>query len=349
MFGLVLLFVYVGIFSLVNAEVSTPLPQDIRDAFEKYLSERQRDNIENLLTEEVKSMQIRLKELERMHDDDIQLLTNRLEESEYMRAMEAEAYQNRLEAIENSHEKDVAILNNRLREVENSCANTKENEVLKTNEEAFKIHESKTMLTAKEQNKQTLNTLNDNVQLRDRNPLIRNKSEVHHTHNKHPKDLKRSANLRFNQAKRTSFKTNQRVAPVTDWVAFHAMLETPLPNPSVGHTIPFSDVKTNIGNNEYHPTTGIFTCQKAGIYVFSWSIRIHEADHGVDTELMRNGVIVGFSTAGGGDASLWGFSSATVTLYLNHGDEVWVRVSGVVVGVTIDKMSMLSVFLVHAD
>lgn len=350
MFGLILFFVYVGTFSLVNTEVSIPLPQDIRDAVEKYLGERQMDKIDNTLAKEIKSLKIRLKELERIHADDVQLLTNRLEESEYMRAKEAEAFRNRLEEIENSREKDEAILINRMGEVENNCASTKESMAMKRNK-GFEIHdfaESKNMRTAQERSTQLSKTLNDNVQLRDRNPLIRNKSEVHHTHNKHPKDLKRSGKLRLNQAKRTSSRSNQRVASVGDWVAFHAFLGKPLTDPSNGHTISFSDIKTNIGNNEYHPTTGIFTCQKAGVYVFSWSIRIHHANHVLETALVRNGAAVGHSTAGGGDNNAWGFGSATVTLILNPGDEVWLRVSDHVPGATIDSLSMFTAFLVYA-
>ncbi|XP_069104208.1 complement C1q-like protein 2 [Argopecten irradians] len=131
---------------------------------------------------------------------------------------------------------------------------------------------------------------------------------MHQTHNKNPKDLKRSGKLRL---KSTSSRSNKRVAPVADWVAFHAN----------GHTISFSDLKTNIGNNEYHPTTGIFTCQKAGVCVFSWSIRSHDSNHRLETALVRNGAAVGHSTAGGGDNNPWRFGSATVTLILNPGDE----------------------------
>ncbi|OWF37713.1 C1q-related factor [Mizuhopecten yessoensis] len=111
--------------------------------------------------------------------------------------------------------------------------------------------------------------------------------------------------------------------------------------------IPFSDMKTNIGTG-YDAKTGIFTCNTPGAYVFLWSIRIAEPGHGLETQIVLNGATVGYNTSGGGDNNPRGYGSATVTLYLQEGDEVWVRAAARSIGASIvEYYCMFTGFLIH--
>lgn len=97
-----------------------------------------------------------------------------------------------------------------------------------------------------------------------------------------------------------------------------------LANPGTGHTIIFNQIIINMGTN-YNPSTGVFTCTQAGVHVFSWRVGVYSGQS-IDTALVRNGVMLMYSTAG--DQYLSTAGSATATMYLTVGDRIWVRVTG---------------------
>lgn len=91
----------------------------------------------------------------------------------------------------------------------------------------------------------------------------------------------------------------------------------------------FNNVKTNEGA-AYDKSSGIFTCQLTGTYVFSWTIASSQY-HQTTTDLLVNDVSVG-STAtyprGSESDDLKGSSTGFVVYDLNVGDKVRVILNG---------------------
>lgn len=88
------------------------------------------------------------------------------------------------------------------------------------------------------------------------------------------------------------------------------------------HTLIFDRIRTNVGLG-YNSFTGVFTAPKEGIYVFTWVIRLHQAEH--STELMINNDSLGttFLRAKNNDD---GSVSGTVVAHVLKGDVVFVRI-----------------------
>ncbi|XP_033764247.1 uncharacterized protein LOC117345299 [Pecten maximus] len=328
--------------------------------------------VESMRAKDVEIFTKRLAEAESMRAEDVKILTTRRKEVESMRAKDVEIFTKRLAEVESTCAKDVRILTNRITEMENLCVNdsqtlpNRREEMLNLREMENPTNHVDELQYMRTGNVQSLAIPTDvdfmtnhmqeekpflSKDIKDLAKTLTTSAQKNRSKNMQPvqKDAQDMKYPYQTPDKRSSPLMSSRVASVTDWVAFHAILHAPMSDPSWGHIIPFSEIKTNIGNNEYHPTTGVFTCKKAGIYVFSWSIRVNQADHGLETELALNGATVGYNTAGGGDGNTWGYGSATVTLYLQVGDEVWVKAGGRIDGITISPISMFTAFLVHAD
>lgn len=105
-------------------------------------------------------------------------------------------------------------------------------------------------------------------------------------------------------------------------VAFQAYLSRAQTNPNGHQTIIFDNVELNVGNG-YHHTSGIFVAPEAGIYAFSWSIRLFgNASH--SAQLMvgdqeYDGVYL--SVRNGDNENV----SGTAVAQLERGQDVFVR------------------------
>uniref|UniRef100_K1R4J1 Complement C1q-like protein 4 n=1 Tax=Magallana gigas TaxID=29159 RepID=K1R4J1_MAGGI len=111
-------------------------------------------------------------------------------------------------------------------------------------------------------------------------------------------------------------------------VAFHAQLATSVTDDYVI----FSHVITNEGT-AYDKSSGIFTCQLCGTYVFSWTIASSQ-HHQTTADLLVNDVSVG-STATyprGSDSVSKGSSTGFVVYNLKVGDKVRVILNGTTIG-----------------
>ncbi|OWF37714.1 uncharacterized protein LOC110467147 [Mizuhopecten yessoensis] len=370
---LTFLFLYAGLVSQATNVFSIPLSQDVRDAIDEYVSQKQQfrsndalilsnrlEEMESMRAKDVEFLTDRLTEVENMRAKDVEILTSRLAEEENMRAKDVEMLTNRITEVENirgndlqlftnrllevgnMRAKELEIITSRLTEVENMC--NKDVEILTSGIPEVKI------ISSKEVHAQ-INRSSEVESIYGKNDVKDLTNRLKDLTNNNSKDVKTLTKLPAafqaqSIAKRTPLKMRPRVASVIDWVAFHAILPVTIHDPAPGHIVPYSNMKTNIGTG-YDAKTGVFTCNTPGLYVFSWSIRIAEPAHGLETELILNGATVGYNTSGGGDNSAWGYGSATVTLYLQERDEVWVRSAEKVAGVSIVSNSMFTGFLLH--
>ncbi|XP_069128501.1 uncharacterized protein [Argopecten irradians] len=133
-----------------------------------------------------------------------------------------------------------------------------------------------------------------------------------------------------------------RVASIGSGHAFYAILSQKLVDPGNNRAIAFQNIVTLVGG-AYSSNTGAFTCQKAGLYVFHWNVRVLNADGWMYTHIVRNGNVVG--TANGFHGST---GSAAAVLQLSSGDEVWISVSSHSGGVDVEQSSsMFSGFLIN--
>lgn len=79
-----------------------------------------------------------------------------------------------------------------------------------------------------------------------------------------------------------------------DTVAFHSTLDqhAALEHITVGSTIPFPNVKLNLGG-DYNNVTSMFVSPLAGLYIISTSISSHWNDHGeLHVGIMKNGAYI---------------------------------------------------------
>ncbi|XP_021374399.1 uncharacterized protein LOC110463838 isoform X2 [Mizuhopecten yessoensis] len=105
-------------------------------------------------------------------------------------------------------------------------------------------------------------------------------------------------------------------------VAFYAYLSHNVPNPGADFTVKNDHPVTNIGGG-YNPVSGIFTCPKAGVYVFSWSVGIGTNGE-IYSELAKNGAAAGYLWTG---EHTWAETSEkTLILELTQGDIITIKV-----------------------
>ena len=105
-------------------------------------------------------------------------------------------------------------------------------------------------------------------------------------------------------------------------IAFYACMFASMNNVGGHHILLFDIIKSNLGQG-LHPTMGVFTAPKSGVYVFTWTIRVY--DHGFHSvELVVNGQVVGalFSYSGAGDNDT---GSTTAVVSINEGEDVYLR------------------------
>jgi hypothetical protein len=110
-------------------------------------------------------------------------------------------------------------------------------------------------------------------------------------------------------------------APGLAFPAFYADLSHIRP---IGphQAVEFDNVRVNSGN-VYDKLHGLFTVQRAGLYVFSWTIMTHPGTY-QHTELVVNGVFYARVFSDGRPSVLIA-DSKTVLADLRQGDEVWIR------------------------
>ncbi|XP_062603524.1 complement C1q-like protein 4 [Saccostrea cucullata] len=107
-------------------------------------------------------------------------------------------------------------------------------------------------------------------------------------------------------------------------IAFHADTPKDHSNLAAHHNLIFGHAITNIGN-KYHHSTGVFTPDVPGVYVFYVQLVMCANGHSVNTELVVEGVrrtghfvYSKESCANGGGMTI---------VHVNAGDSVWVRLS----------------------
>lgn len=105
-------------------------------------------------------------------------------------------------------------------------------------------------------------------------------------------------------------------------VAFYAYLSSDTSASVDYHIILFDTVITNVGN-AYHPHMGTFIAPRAGIYVFTWTIRLYGNAYFM-TELVVNNVVVNWIFLGTIN-NIDGSVTRTAVVHVNQGDDVLIR------------------------
>ncbi|KAJ8307531.1 hypothetical protein KUTeg_015615 [Tegillarca granosa] len=94
-------------------------------------------------------------------------------------------------------------------------------------------------------------------------------------------------------------------------------------NVRADQTLRFIRTDVNIGEC-YHSSTGVFSCNTAGIYVFFYNLMCN-IDNYISTSLVKNGKQLNQCVCDGQSARYIPCSIATIVNY-NIGDSIWVRV-----------------------
>ncbi|OWF40283.1 Collagen alpha-1(VIII) chain [Mizuhopecten yessoensis] len=119
-------------------------------------------------------------------------------------------------------------------------------------------------------------------------------------------------------------KDFRRVAPnhpPAPQSAFKAWLTHKLTNVGSEQIITFDNAEINIGN-QYNPTTGVFTCDIPGLYVFHLTITIY-GDTNVELFFTKNGQYMhNFYLA---NKEFLSSGSPTALIQLDQGDTVWIK------------------------
>ena len=115
-------------------------------------------------------------------------------------------------------------------------------------------------------------------------------------------------------------------------------------------TIRFSHVITNIGGH-YNTSTGIFTCQLPGIYVFALHIMKNSGIDNAICIIRKNGSNVVVAETDPDSSSDGGFYSSTnsVVIHLVHGDKVDTGSCSPIANIYGYDFTTFSGFLLRAD
>ncbi|OWF40284.1 complement C1q tumor necrosis factor-related protein 5-like [Mizuhopecten yessoensis] len=161
------------------------------------------------------------------------------------------------------------------------------------------------------------------------------RSEVENRHLKSKVDsIEKEIDILKSAASLTSFdhpendtkvdKDFRRVAPYhppAPQSAFKARLTHKLTNVGSEQIIPFDLAEINIGN-QYNPTTGVFTCDIPGLYVFHLTLTIY-SDKYVELRLYKNGQSMHYVYVG--NKGYLGSESTTALIQLDQGDTVLIK------------------------
>jgi hypothetical protein len=85
----------------------------------------------------------------------------------------------------------------------------------------------------------------------------------------------------------------------------------------------YDSVNLNLGGG-YHHFSGIFIAPVSGIYLFCTSV-LAETHADIDVGIIKNGIQLAGAYAGSIGQSSYDQGSASVTMQLHVGDEVWVE------------------------
>ena len=85
----------------------------------------------------------------------------------------------------------------------------------------------------------------------------------------------------------------------------------------------YDKVLINVGN-AYNPQTGEFTCPKAGVYVFTWSMLSDSDNRYCNAFIYRNGVKSLMAYAH--EANSYHEAASNIEIFhLDQGDRVWIQ------------------------
>ncbi|OWF42482.1 uncharacterized protein LOC110460999 [Mizuhopecten yessoensis] len=322
MFMYLVMFLLFWIFlpNETRADVTRDVPiqsiqrQNANPGFEIELSRRLK-NLKDLRAKDalrVNQLVIRIAELEDQRMTDHLVMISRVSKLEKHHAKDIVKITEKMENLVALQAKDVRELSNRLAETEN---------MLKTDQ----LRLTQCVLELKTMNERVNLFKTPDVNVQQSNLTIESRA-TSNTPDENEATLssleEKTADMTFLKIPRSS--PNISVDQAGRSVVFSVTLQDVMSDPGVGQTVIFNSHITNVGA-KYSFETGIFTCTKPGIYIFSWSVEVANPNF-LSTDLMRNGVTIAETTAKGSDD--WGVGSTLVAIELTVGDEVWVRVDG---------------------
>ena len=90
-------------------------------------------------------------------------------------------------------------------------------------------------------------------------------------------------------------------------------------------TVVYNKVLTNVGN-AYSPNSGVFTCPKSGVYMFTWNtLTGFTTDTHCEAYIYRNGIRSLLAHAYDGGGSSYEAASNSAVFSLTTGDTVWIE------------------------
>ncbi|XP_033761130.1 otolin-1-like [Pecten maximus] len=249
----------------------------------------------------ISDLQLRLSALEHRRNED----TLRIRELE----KQQQTYQSRITILEKQQQTDQRRISDleEQRQIDQRRISDLENLTDDNQRHATRVE--------KMQHRGKLNSLHKTIPNTFDNNLTFTMDELHSPSGRKPGVFKMSTLESTNSGK------EKRVSDNAGMVAFYAVLSHEIKPITSLMEIHFDKVTTNLGGS-YSGNTGTFTCTRAGVYVFSWTV--HANPRYVYTELIKNGAVTG--KAFSGDSQYSGSGGGSLVLELHQGDEVWVRV-----------------------
>ncbi|XP_048743863.2 heavy metal-binding protein HIP-like [Ostrea edulis] len=141
--------------------------------------------------------------------------------------------------------------------------------------------------------------------------------------------LELSTDKNIHKSKRNGRERQERLLQSNtphEGVAFYAYISSiHTPALEAKHIIIYDVVVTNRGNG-YHRDNGIFIVPQTGVYVFTWTVVVQEAEW-IDLEIVLNGspfgsIVADTVNTASGD---WDCSTGVTVKEVNAGDHVYIR------------------------